>query len=220
MVRKKLIVAIESAEAFVDRQSLCRDGWVKMFGGRHPDVDIFFVVGNGWSSSYRDDQDVVHVPAVDLYEWLPQKTQQLFKYVLRNYDFDFLFKCDDDTFVHLDRLVGMLGDGHDFVGAINTWFAGDKSYYAEGGAGYLLSRKAVALAYDNLSSDKLQGPEDVYVSLALRDAGVQLIPTSRFNQFELVVPTANNAQVTCHYIKTKKQVDDIIDGLVRDAETL
>jgi hypothetical protein len=217
MVRKRLLVAIESAVAFKEKQTLCRNGWIKRFAHKHSDVDIFFVVGNGWERVHRDENDIVHVPAVDLYEWLPQKTYHLLKYAVDNYDFDYLYKCDDDTFVHLDRLCDAMY-GHDYVGAVRKWIAGDGTYYAEGGAGYLLSRSAVQLAYDNFNLPEPPcGCEDVFVALALKRAGITPMPDSRFNQHEKVVPAKDNDQISCHYIKTQEQVDAIIAGLeVRD----
>lgn len=212
MSLKRLIVAVESAATFAARRTLCRQGWMKLFASKHLNVEAFFVVGNNGREPHCNG-DIIYVPANDDYEGLPQKTQQLFEYFLRTHQFEYLYKCDDDTFVHLDRLMSRLNQDQ-YVGRVNTWERDGKSSYAEGGAGYILSRRAVELALDKfVFREDLKGAEDVFVALALRDAGIRPVQDDRFSQWPTPCPTKTNDQITCHYIREQAQVDEILAGL-------
>lgn len=212
MGHKRLIISIESAEKYEKRQALCRRGWLRAFASKHPDVEAFFVVGGGLGGASCNG-DVVSVAASDAYEGLPQKTRRLFEYVLDKYEFDFLYKCDDDTFVHVDRLVAHLNQD-DYVGRVNTWQRDRKSIYAEGGAGYILSKCAVKLAVENfLYPEGINGAEDVCVALALRTIGILPVNDDRLSQQPTPSPSKSNDQISCHYIRDQAQVDEILAGL-------
>ena len=72
---------------------------------------------------------------------LPEKTYKMLNESL-NHDWDFLFKCDDDTFVAFDKLIDLLKNydsKSDLYLGRRILF--DKKFeYAQGGAGYILTR--------------------------------------------------------------------------------
>src|ERR1035437_1911966 len=98
----KLFIAIESSQSqlpqYRDRRSNCRI-WAAR---EYPDVQYRFFVG-GESESEVGDKVTLFCP--DSYDDLAVKTQKMMEYCYANFQFDMLFKCDDDTFVHLPRLI-------------------------------------------------------------------------------------------------------------------
>lgn len=103
---------------------------------------------------YGDD---LGVP--DDYEHLPHKTQAICKWALEH-GFDFLFKCDDDTAVYVDRLVREVLERRfiDYGGYV----AGEM---CTGGPGYWLSKRAMQAVV--ASGSPVHWAEDVNTGIAL-----------------------------------------------------
>jgi hypothetical protein len=77
-------------------------------------VSHFFFVGRG--ADVTGENDVVVLDVDDGYGFLPLKVREAFSYALRHYDADWLFKCDDDTYVVLDRLSSVPRPRYDLIG--------------------------------------------------------------------------------------------------------
>jgi hypothetical protein len=99
---------------------------------------------------------------------LPEKNRRLIQYAIDN-GFDKLFRCDDDTFVFVDRLVRQAIENPDidFAGA-------DCGGIALGGAGIWLSRRAMGVVV------KSQCPEgewrdDAWISDSLKANGIKMV---------------------------------------------
>jgi hypothetical protein len=138
------------------------------------------------------ERDVVSLGAPDDYHGLPKKVRAFFQYALTNYEFDYLFKCDDDTYVKPERLFELLNGDCEFVGSRDWWPS-----HADGGAGYLLSRKSVAIAANAVCPDS--GPEDVWVTESLRKAGIQLRASAQLKYDYMEPPHAHNRLITVHH---------------------
>ena len=77
---------------------------------------------------------------------LNRKTEALVRYALEH-DYEYVFKCDDDTYIRTDLLWSSGFEQHDYVGLMGGHHAqgvGDYSW-AQGGAGYWLSRRAMEI---------------------------------------------------------------------------
>ena len=107
-------------------------------------------------------------PCPDDYPSLPQRTRWFCRWALAQNDWDYLFKCDDDTYVSITRLSLYDLAGRDYVGA--EWKPGVG--YGSGGAGYFLSRKAATAVAERL--EQPCGAEDALVGQVLRSAGLAL----------------------------------------------
>ncbi len=59
----------------------------------------------------------VVLDADDSYESLPGKVMAFFRHALKHEEFDWLFKCDDDTYVDTSRLWQLAEDGVDMAGS-------------------------------------------------------------------------------------------------------
>lgn len=191
MQNTPLIIGALSAQHYDDRRHACRDTWASNLP---KEVDLVFLVGDPQAKSpYRVD-DVLYCPCPDNYESLPQKTRWFCDWALASASFDFLFKCDDDTYVVIDRLLSVLPK-HDYVGH-------DLGGYASGGAGYLLSRRAAQVVSTGLH--QLSGAEDVLVQVALAKADIPLVADPRFHPWNNQRPQPDNAFITSHYCNPQR----------------
>jgi hypothetical protein len=110
-----------------------RETWWQDINAFSHHVTGKFFYGAG-TSVESDDAVVLQVP--DDYEHLPHKTQAICRWALEN-GFDYLFKCDDDTAVYVERLVlELLLTRFDYAGL-------EHSNVCTGGPGYFLSKRAM-----------------------------------------------------------------------------
>ena len=191
----KILVAICSAIQYRTRRDAVRQTWLTQPG---PGVTSFFFIGQG--AAPQDEPDVVVLPVSDAYDDLPAKIRSVFAYALAHHDFDWLFKCDDDTYVRLSHLHELTQGAHDLVG--NDEFL-NKRGYASGGAGYMLSRRYVSLlAGDNELPET--GCEDILITQAALHRGAVPLPSSRLNWTSHPSPAVDNDLITAHWCAPQK----------------
>jgi len=158
---KRIVVMVTSCRAGEARQQAIRETW-----GRRcpPNVLMYFVVGRPGQPE-EVGGDTLYVDCPDTYEELSAKTLRLVRWSVNHLAFDWLFKCDDDTYCRLERLAGIAPEGADYGGRL--WGHRERSYdrcyhfgkcndkaretpltdpwlgpWACGGWGYFLSRRA------------------------------------------------------------------------------
>lgn len=202
----RILVGICSARGNIARRQAVRDSWFN----QSPDgVDVCFFVGGG--TPLEEERDVLCVDAPDDYDHLPQKVRAFFTACLEQ-EFDWLFKCDDDTYLALDRLRGIIVDGYDLVGNEFLESRGSPS----GGAGYLLSRRMVeVLAYDR--SLPGVGAEDVIIGEAAIRHGARFRATTRLCWNSSRFPRSDNDVVTSHWCTPERlrTIKELSDGEAR-----
>jgi hypothetical protein len=172
MIPCKTLVLIVSCEATKDRREACLETWLSHV---IPDgIAYKFVVGRpGKPASLCGD--ILYVDCPDTYIGLPIKTWAMIREALARFEFEWLFKCDDDTFVNLHRLANyskthefmgrhaaLCGDDPNWhktevgprekVGTANYKLLDEKAKqtqwfggWANGGGGYFLSKRACGL---------------------------------------------------------------------------
>src|SRR5262249_18262220 len=138
--------------------------------------------------------ELLIVPGPNAAETLPQRVRALCQWALEQPGWDYLFKCEDDTYVAAARLAAYRPAGRHYLGA--EWRPGGG--HSSGGGGYLLSRKAVALIAERLVHAR--GYEDVLVGALLREAGIPLSLEPRFVPLGSadLRPMAENDLITVH----------------------
>lgn len=78
----------------------------------------------------------------------PDRTRGMCKYALEN-GYDYLFRCDSDTYVWLNRLLACGFEQHDYMGYCIEFFPPLPSKRtAHGGIGFFLSRRAMQIVAD------------------------------------------------------------------------
>lgn len=135
-----ILVGICSHFAGVARRETIRQTWLSD-PHRHPGIICRFFIGGGLTP--EDDRgDIVTLDTNDRYEYLPQKCFDFYQWAYSNTHFDHLFKCDDDTYLALDRLHTLPDPAYHLVGDPSTGVP--RRLAPSGGAGYLLSKQLVS----------------------------------------------------------------------------
>lgn len=189
--RPRILVGILHTPRLAERAERCRRTW--LVHAPRQGLDYVFLVGG--ASQFRREGDVLYLPCPDDYASLPQKTRCFCQWALSHADFDYLFKCDDDTYVDLARLAS-------YPARRAFHYAGGQyAGYASGGGGYFLSRRAAAVVAEHL--DAAWGNEDELVGQCLKAHGIELVADSAFQGFTGwtgLAPQPDNAIITAHGI--------------------
>lgn len=189
-----ILVGVCSARPNFERRQAVRESWMSRPA---KDIAVVFFVGQG-DHPLEDTGDIVAVQARDDYNHLPEKVQEFFRVALER-DFDWLFKCDDDTYVELSRLHELAFAGHDLVGNDFVESRGTPS----GGAGYLLTRRLATLLASEPHFPKT-GAEDVLVGDVARALGASLKGTRRLCWNTSHFPQPENDVVTSHWCSPQR----------------
>lgn len=188
----RYLIGALSGWAYADRRQLCLETWF-------PDaeacgMDAVFLMGEPAVKRPERQGAMLFLPCPDAYRTLPQRTWWFVRWALERDDWDYLVKCDDDTYVAASRLETYDPQGRDYIGA--EWKSGVG--YGSGGAGYLLSRRAVEIvAAKSLAP---LGAEDQLVGLRMREHGISLAIDPRFVPWGSGErrPQAGNDLITAH----------------------
>lgn len=168
------IVVVFSCKPYLGtRIEPMRQGWL----ARLKALGIPYVVVVGDGDGARKG-DVLHLDAPDNYEGLPQKTLKAVEWVHEHTDYGYMLKIDDDCFLnvdeffyslsyrkfdyygrHLHRVVGQMDRTWHFAksqsarGRMELDKSPEPSQYADGGSGYVLSRRAMRAILRRARSD-------------------------------------------------------------------
>lgn len=150
----RVLIAIHGSHSQPEYMQAQRDTWLR---DMHGIADYKFFLG----LPHSDAEDVVSLSTSDGPIWvsyrngprtlvLNRKTEGLIKYAFDN-GYDFVFKCDDDTYVWPHRLIWGGFEQYDYSGFVDRHYAKDIGFYhwAQGGAGYWLSRKAMSVILEH-----------------------------------------------------------------------
>ena len=115
--RVELVVLILSAPANLEERSRARETWLRVSEDTRRNVKHLFVVGTESLPSDIQKEvdreltqhgDILALPLVDSYQALSEKVLQSLVQIWRNVNFNYVLKCDDDTFVDLVKLIAEL----------------------------------------------------------------------------------------------------------------
>jgi hypothetical protein len=188
----RILIGALSGWKYPDRRQRCATTWfprAHKFG-----CDAVFLVGIPGIPAPERDCNFLLLPCPDAYDNLPQRTLWFCRWALMQQDWDYLFKCDDDTYVCAERLASYDTQGRAYIGA--EWEPGVG--YGSGGAGYFMSRQAAAIVAERLTM--LTGSEDLLVGQVLREAGVPFSIEPRLVPYgsDAKRPKADNDLLTLH----------------------
>lgn len=196
---------IGTSDQYQHRRELCRNTWMK--DAAELGIPVMFLMGTPpYGLTYSIGEDMLMLQAPNHYDSLPQRTRRWIQAMLKRSDWTHLFKCDDDTFVSIPRLLGLLQElpePTDYVGA--EWKPGVN--YGSGGAGYLISRRAAEVVARELTAET--GPEDLLVGRILTCEGFPLRLEPRLIPFgnPLKRPMRVNQLVTAHAFSSVDWID-------------
>lgn len=187
-------IRAKDSGATYEQRRACRLSWLNKLTPSN--VQVCMVVGRGLPVS---EPLVQQLEVADDFWHLPEKMRVAFRHVLATSDFDWLVKCDDDSFMHLERLVQYVASlpigSRDIYGAP---IAGSCDCLS-GGGGYVLHRDMVAaIAAD--AAFPATGREDVEVCKAVMRAGGHVVAEPRFNATASPSPAPGNDVISCHHL--------------------
>lgn len=187
--RVPIVVAICSCGKNRGRREAVRQTWLSKSA---PGVKCLFFVGRG--AEVSGESDVLVVDADDSYDYLPQKVRAAFASILGSHDCDWIFKCDDDTYVALDRLQAIITADADLIGDISLDNRGSPS----GGAGYFLSAElATRIVADKESRDV--GAEDILIGRQAARLGARMVSSPALCKDRSRLPASDNQLASCHW---------------------
>jgi inositol phosphorylceramide mannosyltransferase catalytic subunit len=191
MNQPRIIIGVLTAAPFEQRRAGVRSTWGRDALG-HPDVDLVFLVGDPNAKLPRREGDILYLPCPDDYDSLPQKTRWFCLWALAHGgSWERLFKCDDDTYVQVDRLAA----GKWAMPVVGCQDGNGDHFH--GGAGYLISRNAALAIATHLTA--ATGLEDWKARDAVSHCGMWFEHDSRFCFNKGRQPGPSNEQMTCHY---------------------
>ncbi len=197
-----ILIGICSHAQATGRRQAIRDTWLR----RLPSYcrAVFFIGGGCVPAG--EEADVVALDAPDSYQELPQKIFAFLRYALSDPVTRWIFKCDDDTYLHPRRLHTLLQAHAELVGDMSVKRRGAPS----GGAGSLLPRH---LAERLLEQPPLPatGAEDLIIGELARRLGACMIATPRLYHSNTTFPARWNRQITAHWCSPDimKTIDSI-----------
>lgn len=175
----KILIGIQSCKQHRDRYDVLKETWLKDIPASTYDFQIayaFFIGGIN-----EPESGEVWLPCLDTYDALAQKTRLICKFAL-DQQFDYLFKCDTDTIVNVDRLLSSGYWMHEYMGGYNednmveflesVLKVKTRIQFCSGGAGYWLNRRALEIVSKQENHALMTPAEDVFVAGRLRDAGI------------------------------------------------
>jgi hypothetical protein len=195
------ILACHSPEDAILR-AISRETWLPNLT-----CDYRFYMGLG-SGSYVSDELTLAVP--DDYLGLPHKSRALFKWALAK-GYDYVFKCDTDTYVCPPRLLSSGFEQHDYSG----FYRGQGPSYASGGA-YWLSRRAMHVLTKRAprmitdvgdATRRSRWGEDFQVGNALMGQGIYCHNDDRYEMVD--GPQKKNNVISLHLFKSRDKAADL-----------
>jgi len=183
----KLVIGIISCKKYTDNQDVIRNTWLKNYN--NPNIDIYFVIGDG-NNDIVDD--TIELDCKDNYEDLPAKIISFIKFCYNNFEYDYLFKIDDDCYVNFENLEKLDLFDIDYSGHVinkrsfdpqwhvgkctdeelnNTIYNGKSINNRCSGPGYVLSNYATRVIIDNYSDYDVESElyEDKLIADILAD---------------------------------------------------
>jgi hypothetical protein len=216
----RILIGALSAWKYPERRRLCESTWMRDADALG--VPSVFLLGCPTATTPEQiGPHALVLPCPDDYASLPQRTMWFCRAALQEWEmgrgcewetskiapsltlpvppsappWGYLFKCDDDTYISLPRLLAIDPAGRDYIGA--EWRPGVG--YASGGAGYFLSRRAASIVAERLESYPT-GAEDLLVGRILAAAGIEISIDPRLVPFGSSDrrPRADNDLITAH----------------------
>jgi hypothetical protein len=167
----RIVIGVFTCEHYVDRREACEKTWIADFAS-DPDVLIVFLRGDETlASPHSLEGSTLWCRCPDDYLNLAFKTREFARWAAENIEFEYLFRCDDDTYVYRDLFVAYDQNGVDYIGTPV------RREFASGGAGYFLSPRAAELVAD---ADFEAKTEDRQVGELLAACGIDLTVDSCF----------------------------------------
>ncbi|MDR2513345.1 MAG: glycosyltransferase family 92 protein [Puniceicoccales bacterium] len=193
----RVLVGICTARPYLNRRQAIRETWLSK---EVENVHAVFFHGKTEIPT-ENPADTVELNVPDTYDLLPTKVLAFFRYALEHYDFEWIFKCDDDTYLAMERVVSMLDDNYGLIGDRMLESRGAPS----GGAGYFLSRRSIEQLLEQQEDIAQSGPEDLIIGRFASDRlKIPFLASKRLCSSYSQIPRKDNDFVSAHWCSPQK----------------
>jgi hypothetical protein len=213
----KILIAIQACHRLQEWKDAQRDTWMRA----QASADVRIFVGRWMPLNFEDQvrrarrtgkpytvptppakqADEVWLDVEDWFHSLCEKAEAIIRWALEH-EYDFMFKCDDDAYVHIPRLLASGFENFDYVGrAITNNWHGFTAHYAQGGAGCWMSRKAMKAFLEHAeAAAPFLNCEDIRTGRALERAGIHLENDDRYEPYLAAqrAPRPDNSLISTH----------------------
>lgn len=213
----KIIIALQACHCLNVLKDAQRQTWMrncqveyKFFMGRWEPPNNYFNPGARLPGRKDDAErykkpeqkaDEIWLDMDDRKQELSAKAVEIIRWVFEH-GYDYVFKCDIDTYVRTDRLLSSGFETQDYIGfPINRMWRGRRTQYGQGGAGFWMSRDAMkAFLESDQSHIPFEDAEDVRTGWLLREQGVELVHDYRYEPYRSLAraPHPQNDVITTH----------------------
>jgi len=195
-----------------DRRKGCRETWI-------PELDrkffsVFIVGGYTGKGNYKLTGDILYCKCHDTYATVPQKNRIFWEWASDNFEFDYLFKTDDDSYVNASLFNNYSPENYDLVGYVFPAGVYQNQHPYCSGGGYFISKRVVEIIKVKLTN--LEGAEEVLVGFYahenLPDIKIRHEPAIEPNSFLDLTPKT----LVGHWLKNSvamKTAHDIVKGV-------
>jgi hypothetical protein len=155
-----LLILSANGPTFQTKRQGCRDTWIPLL---RPEISPFFLVGSpDLETDWRIEGDLLRLRCADDYGHLTDKIRLGLAAALAEFEWPWLFKCDDDTCINPWRFNGYPFEEWDQVGFIRADNLGAS------GAGYSLSRRAAVHVLSRWDVGQFSEAEDLHVGTRIQ----------------------------------------------------
>lgn len=211
-MKNKFIVAILSCKPYADRRKAINETYGKAL--KKQGIPYYFLIGDPalQKGTFKRvaEENILYFSCPDDYENLSLKMKHFFTAIPHlKHDYNYILKCDDDTFINVPNLLEFNTKNRLYVGnELKGFKRGDG--VASGGAGYLLHKNCVPVLAKFLP-DTGSRMEDVYVASVLKKFDIALLHSTHFDpnhaKKNQIVPNSTNKNVTTHYVTPKQMYE-------------
>lgn len=181
--RKNIIILVLShyEEPYVMLENCIRETWANH---NLDNVKVFFYHG-GDKERLEGDKIITEYP--EGLSNIGYKTIRAFEILLKNNDFDYIFRTNSSSYVNIKKLVNYLDDK-----PLHNFYHGKIAYYDDvefaSGCGYFLSKDVVKKIVENKNEFNHQIIDDVAIAYLLRDIGIYPTHAPRLDITSIPVP--------------------------------
>ena len=224
-----LLLVLFSAPDNYFRREAIRNSWLKNRG--HGGVSHLFSIGvrglnpNALASLQKENEqygDLMLLDTMEGYEKLSTKLLESIKYACKEFEFQYLFKGDDDTFVNLKGMLDELSpkrktrlywgffDGRANVKKIGkwaepSWILCDRYLPHARGGGYVVSSDLANFISTNADYLQRYRSEDISMGTWLGALDIERLHDPRFDT-EYRSRGCNNKYIVTHKVSTNNMI--------------
>jgi hypothetical protein len=173
---KSLIAVVNACHRNEWRQAI-RDTWKPLVPADKADV-LFFVGTKDRMDEIPQGEDVVALDCPDGYMFLPEKVRAIARWAVDK-EYSHVMKCDDDTVLMPEGLLGSEYEKYDYVGRANRPPVPEVPCWVPMGFNYWMSKRALKLLVDEPLFEN-SNDDEKWVAMMLHKGGIDLHDDVRY----------------------------------------